>query len=259
MSKRRDPDHFARWFLYITMAIFAAIVLLAAQVYSKTSTWDDWLKEDTFGNEFLYYDQSVQIQAPYRAIDPAGVGLTLRDSGIGIQHFTKLTLIIDDNPTPCCAEFEFHNIEPFVMTNVRVNAYTYLTLVSEDSYGNKRYNKQFIKAAGGCSAPPVTTTDKPFGTINLIQTQGWTKIKIWHPNYSGMQFNQLTRTEIPAEYIENVKMWVDGTLAWEYNGTIGIAQDVFFMMPINTHNREVYIEANDNLGNMFKYDSYSNR
>ena len=54
-------------------------------------------------------------------------------------------------------------------------------------------------------------------------------------------------------------MWVDGTLAWEYNGTIGIAQDVFFMMPINTHNREVYIEANDNLGNMFTYDSYSNR
>ena len=54
-------------------------------------------------------------------------------------------------------------------------------------------------------------------------------------------------------------MWVDGNLAGEYNGTIGIAQDVFFMMPINTHNREVYIEANDNLGNMFTYDSYSNR
>ena len=74
-----------------------------------------------------------------------------------------------------------------------------------------------------------------------------------------MQFNQLTRTEIPAEYIKNVKMWVNGEMVWEYSGTIGIAQDVFFMMPINTNNREVYIEAVDNLGNMFKYDSYSNR
>jgi hypothetical protein len=74
-----------------------------------------------------------------------------------------------------------------------------------------------------------------------------------------MQFNQLTRAEIPAEYIKNVKMWVNGEMVWEYSGTIGIAQDVFFMMPINTNNREVYIEAVDNLGNMFKYDSYSNR
>ena len=258
MSKRRDPDWFIRWFMYMMMAVFALIVLLASQTYSKTSTWDDWLKEDVFGDDYLFYDNSVQIQAPYRAIDPAGVEVTLRDAGVGIQYFTKLTLVIDDNPTPCCAEFEFHNIEPLLITNIRVNAYTYLTLVSEDSYGNKRYNKQFIKAAGGCSAPPVLTSDKPFGTINLIQTQGWTKIKIWHPNYSGMQFDQLTRSEIPAEFIENVKMWVDGTLVWEYNGTIGIAQDVFFMMPIHTIKRNVYIEARDNLGNMFKYDSYAN-
>ena len=174
-------------------------------------------------------------------------------------YYTKMTLVIDENPTPCCAEFEFYNIPPHIITNVRVNAYTHLTLVSEDSVGNKRYNKQFIKAAGGCSAPPTNTTDKPFGTIHLLQSNGWTKIKIWHPNYSGMQFDQLTRSEIPAEFIEDVKMWVDGVMVWEYRGTIGIAQDVFFMMPINTHNRHVYVEAVDNLGNMFKYDSYGNR
>ena len=259
MSKRRDPDWFLRWFMYMMFVIFGLIMWLASSVYANNNSWDEYLKKELYGDEYLYFDDSIDIQAPYRAIDPAGVELSLRDIGVGIQHYTKLTLIIDENPTPCCATFEFYNIEPHILTNVRVNAYTHLTLVSENNYGSIRYNKQFIKAAGGCSAPPATTTDKPFGTINLLQSNGWTKIKIWHPNYSGMQFNQLTRTEIPAEYIKNVKMWVDGEMVWEYSGTIGIAQDVFFMMPINTNNREVYIEAVDNLGNMFKYDSYSNR
>ena len=254
----RDPEDFARKLVYILLTIFACIVLLASQVYSKTTTWDEWLRESIYGDEYLMYDDSVDIQAPYRALDPAGVELSLKDNGVGVPYYSKMTLIIDENPTPCCAEFEFHGITPHILTNVRVNAYTHLTLVTEDSVGNKRYNKRFIKAAGGCSAPPLLISDKPFGTIHLLQSNGWTKIKIWHPNYSGMQFDQLTRSEIPAEFIEDVKMWVDGVLVWEYRGSIGIAQDVFFMMPIHTINREVYIEARDNLGNMFKYDSYLN-
>jgi len=252
-------DWFLKWFFRILVVSLIFIWWLASSVYSKTNSWDEYLKRDLYGDEFLYYDNSIDIQAPYRALDPAGVEVSLRDSGVGIQHYTKLTLIIDENPTPCCATFEFYDIEPHIITNVRVNAYTHLTLVSENNYGSIRYNKQFIKAAGGCSAPPTNISDKPFGTINLLQSNGWTKIKIWHPNYSGMQFNQLTRAEIPAEYIENVKMWVDGVMVWEYSGTIGIAQDVFFMMPINTNNKNVYIEAVDNLGNMFKYDSYTDR
>jgi sulfur-oxidizing protein SoxY len=141
------------------------------------------------------------------------------------------------------------------MTNVRINAYTDLRVISENNYDALRYNKQYIKAAGGCSAPPVLTSDQPFGTINLIQSSGWTKIKIWHPNFSGMQFDQLTRTEIPAEYIENVQLYVEDKLVWEYNGSIGIAQDVFFMMPIHTEGKHVVIYARDNLGNEFEYDN----
>jgi sulfur-oxidizing protein SoxY len=80
-------------------------------------------------------------------------------------------------------------------------------------------------------------------------------VKIWHPNYSGMQFNQLTRSEIPAEYIENVQLYVEDKLTWEYNGTIGIAQDVFFLMPIHTEGKHVVVYARDNLGNEFTYDN----
>ena len=51
------------------------------------------------------------------------------------------------------------------------------------------------------------------------------------------------------------KVYVEDKLVWEYNGTIGIAQDVFFMMPIHTEGKHVIIYARDNLGNEFTYDN----
>ena len=250
----REPDWFLRWFMYCLMAAAAIICLMMSQVYAK-STWDEYLKEDVVGDKTVWYDNSILITAPYRALDPAGVEISLYDRAPGVADYTKLTLVIDENPTPCCATFEFFEMVPHIMTNVRVNAYTDLRVISENNYDALRYNKQYIKAAGGCSAPPVLTSDQPFGTINLIQSNGWTKIKIWHPNFSGMQFDQLTRTEIPAEYIENVQLYVEDKLVWEYNGTIGIAQDVFFMMPIHTEGKHVVVFARDNLGNEFTYDN----
>ena len=246
-------DWFLKWFFRILVVSLIFIFWLASSVYS--SSWDDYLKQQVVGDKTVWYDNSILLQTPYRAMDPAGVEISIYDRAPGITDYTKLTLVIDENPTPCCATFEFWNIVPHIMTNIRVNAYTDIRVISENNYDALRYNKQYIKAAGGCSAPPVLTSDKPFGTINLIQSNGWTKIKIWHPNFSGMQFNQLTRSEIPAEYIDKVQMWVDDKLVWEYNGTIGIAQDVFFMMPIYTEGKHVRVYAKDNLGNEFEYDN----
>ena len=246
-------DWFLKWFFRILVVSLIFIFWLASSVYS--SSWEDYLKQEVVGDKTIWYDNSILLQTPYRAMDPAGVEISIYDRAPGITDYTKLTLVIDENPTPCCATFEFWNIVPHIMTNIRVNAYTDIRVISENNYDALRYNKQYIKAAGGCSAPPVLTSDKPFGTINLIQSNGWTKIKIWHPNFSGMQFNQLTRSEIPAEYIDKVQMWVDDKLVWEYNGTIGIAQDVFFMMPIYTEGKHVRVYAKDNLGNEFEYDN----
>ena len=38
---------------------------------------------------------------------------------------------------------------------------------------------------------------------------------ISHPNYSGLQFNQLTRAEIPAHFINYVKVEQDGEMIFE--------------------------------------------
>ena len=224
------------------------LAVMAALVVPQEWSYDYF----DLDNGLVLNHSNVTIKAPYRALNSSSVPISIESFDPNIVSYN---LVIDENPTPCCAKFFFYDIPARIITNIRVNAYTDLRVISENEFDELRYNKQYIKAAGGCSAPPVLTSDKPFGTINLLQTNGWTKIKIWHPNFSGMQFNQLTRSEIPAEYIDNVKMWVDDNLVWEYNGTIGIAQDVFFMMPIHTIGKHVKIYAKDNLGNEFKYDN----
>ena len=124
----REPDWFLRWFMYCVMAAAAIGCLLAAQAYAK-STWDQYLKEEVVGDKTVWYDNSILITAPYRALDPAGVEISLYDRAPGIVDYTKLTLVIDENPTPCCATFEFFEMVPHIMTNIRINAYTDLRVI----------------------------------------------------------------------------------------------------------------------------------
>ena len=136
----RDPDWFLKWFFYTMMVVFGLIMWLAASVYA--SSWDDYLKEKVVGNKTVWYDNSILITSPSRAIDPAGVEISIYDRAPGVAEYTKLTLVIDENPTPCCATFEFYQMVPHIMTNVRVNAYTDLRVISENNYDELRYNKQ---------------------------------------------------------------------------------------------------------------------
>ena len=215
----------------IKIVISLILVLLLSPNTIQTAThfsWNEWIKEPGFvdeeiqdGSEFIF------IEAPYRALNGANVPIKIYSRSPGI---VKYTLIVDENPTPCCAVFEFDNMPAYVETNIRVNAYGYLRVIAEDNYGNKFMTTRFIKAAGGCSAPSVLKTNKQKGKIEVTESlikPGVTNFQIWHPNYSGMQFNQLTRTEIPAEYINEVDIHFDNS-SFHYEGTIGIAENVYF-------------------------------
>ena len=227
------------------------LLLVCFPVNSATHfSWDEWIKETIFGQEIIEDGSDfIHIEAPYRALNGGNVPIKIYTKSPGI---VKYTLIIDENPTPCCAIFEFDNMPAYVETNIRVNAYTYLRVIAEDDYGNKFMSTQFIKSAGGCSAPSIIKTDKEKGSIEVkkpLIKPGITKFQFWHPNYSGMQFDQLTRAEIPAEYINEVDIHFD-TSSFHYEGTIGIAENVYFGLATD-HDGDV--TATDNLGNQFLY------
>ena len=134
----------------IKIVISLILVLLLCPNSIQTAThfsWNEWIKETVFGDEEIQDgSEFIFIEAPYRALNGANVPIKIYSRSPGI---VKYTLIVDENPTPCCAVFEFDNMPAYVETNIRVNAYGYLRVIAEDNYGNKFMTTRFIKAAGG--------------------------------------------------------------------------------------------------------------
>ena len=210
-------------------SVILSLIILLFPISVCSDSWKEWLKDDLYEEQFLEQTDDIIIESPYRAIDSGNVPIVITTKS---KDLIKFTLIIDENPTPCCATFEFVGLLPYIETNIRVNAYTHLTVVAEDIDGNLYVNRKFIKAAGGCSATPIVDNDVPKDRVDIIDDKlhfDKKKIQFNHPNYSGLQFNQLTRTEIPADYIDSVVIKTSKGI-FSYEGTIGISQNHYFTL-----------------------------
>jgi len=229
-------------------SVILSLIILLFPISVCSDSWKEWLKEDLYGSKKIVQTKDIIIESPYRAIDSGNVPIVITTKS---KDLIKFTLIIDENPTPCCATFEFVGLLPYIETNIRVNAYTHLTVVAEDIDGNLYVNRKFIKAAGGCSATPIVDNDVPKDRVDIIDDKlhfDKKKIQFNHPNYSGLQFNQLTRTEIPADYIDSVVIETSKGI-FSYEGTIGISQNHYFTLYSGDIKKIIYT---DNLGNNYE-------
>ena len=232
-------------------SVILSLIILLFPISVCSDSWKEWLKDDLYEEQFLEQTDDIIIESPYRAIDSGNVPIVITTKS---KDLIKFTLIIDENPTPCCATFEFVGLLPYIETNIRVNAYTHLTVVAEDIDGNLYVNRKFIKAGGGCSATPIVDNDVPKDRVDIIDDKlhfDKKKIQFNHPNYSGLQFNQLTRTEIPADYIDSVVIKTSKGI-FSYEGTIGISQNHYFTLFSGDIKKIIYT---DNLGNNYE-ESY---
>jgi sulfur-oxidizing protein SoxY len=232
-------------------SVVLSLIILLFPLSVCSDSWNEWLKNNLYGSQKIVQTKDIIIDSPYRAIDSGDVPIVITTKS---KDLIKFTLIIDENPTPCCATFEFVGLLPYIETNIRVNAYTHLTVVAEDIDGNLYVNRKYIKAAGGCSATPIVDSDVPKDKIDIIDDKlhfDKKKIQFNHPNYSGLQFNQLTRTEIPADYIDSVVVKTSKGI-FSYEGTIGISQNHYFTLFSGDIEKIIYT---DNLGNNYE-ESY---
>ena len=78
--------------------ILSLLLLFPSTVYSDS--WKEWLKEDLYEDQFLEdQTEDIIIDAPYHSLDGGNVPITITTKS---KDIVKLTLIIDENPTPCC-------------------------------------------------------------------------------------------------------------------------------------------------------------
>ena len=203
-------------------------------------TWNQDLKELIFGDEQLLDGSHLfSLDTPYRALDAAMVPISINFKiDQKKDYFVKsLTLIIDENPSPMVSKFKFSTKigNASLTTRVRVDKYTYVRAIAETSDNKKYMVANFVKAAGGCSAPSLADMDAVMARLGKMKMKfietgtekslNKAEFLISHPNYSGLQFNQLTRSEIPAHFINYIKIYQDDEIILEANPDISLSED----------------------------------
>ena len=234
---------FKNSFLKYFLAIF--LTFLSAGSFAKDKspepiTWNNYLKEAVFGEEVINDGSHMfSLDTPYRALDAAIVPISIDfKKPQSEETFVKsLTLIVDENPSPVVSKFNFTPKigNASLTTRIRIDKYTYVRAVVEMNNGEKYMNSNFVKAAGGCSAPSLADMDAVMARLGKMKMKFFetgnenslskAQFLISHPNYSGLQFNQLTRAEIPAHFVNYIKIEQDDDLILEAYPDISLSEN----------------------------------
>lgn len=200
----------------------------------RAQRWNE-LRQDLFENRPAAPADWIRIEAPARAADAALVPMTLRlarRDGVKAVH-----LVIDENPAPYAAKIAFGpagDPRSFKL-RVRVNDYTHVHAVAEMDDGKLYQASTFVKAAGGCSAPAGASELEALrgaGQMRMrfarVPEGAEATLMLRHPNFSGMQMDQATRTYTPARYVKRVLVMQGDRQVFDLAGDISIATDPVF-------------------------------
>jgi sulfur-oxidizing protein SoxY len=203
----------------------------------------------------------LMLNAPSRAEDaalvPIEVAFKLPDGDA--RRVIALTLIIDENPAPVGARFRFgEGKAAFALsTRVRVNSYSFVRAIAETSDGRLHMAKTYVKAAGGCSAPAVKDPAEARANLGemrfrVFAPRGEAQVQIRHPNYSGLQMDQVTRLYTPAWYVETLSVTQGAQPIFSLEGGISISEDPTFRFSYAGGSQPVTVEAKDTEGRVFR-------
>jgi sulfur-oxidizing protein SoxY len=221
--------------LTLAAALLALAVLPARAAeddVARAQRWHDLAAAIFQGRQPEALPGWVEIDAPARAQDAALVPVTLTLAPD--KQIQSLYLLVDENPSPVAAHIVFGPAAaPHTLTlRVRVDQYTNLHAVAEAMDGRLIATARFIKATGGCSAPGSETPEIAFQTagrmkLRLDQRDGATQAEllIRHPNFNGMQMDQLTRFYTPARYINSIDVSYNGQRVFHLDADISMASD----------------------------------
>jgi sulfur-oxidizing protein SoxY len=242
----------------------------AAQAPAQEDPWPS-LAAQIFNDRPIQDGKDIlAIDAPYRAEDAALVPIEMRSllPAGDARRIISITLVIDENPSPLAGTFSPATSSGMtsLSTRVRVDAYTNLHAVAELDDGRLYSAQRFIKAAGGCSAPAAKqeADSIPLGTMRFRQfppaagaapDRSEAQLIIRHPNYSGMQMNQVTRLYVPAHFVKSVRIWQGKDLLLSVESGISIAENPSFRFDFRPNGATTFsAETEDSEGAVFRQE-----
>ena len=231
-----------------------------AEAPRRAERWRD-LKAAIFdGRETEPAGDALALVAPPRALDAAAVPVSVSLSAEAAPRARAIHLVIDENPAPVAAVFRAGPAGDLraLSTRVRVDAYTLMHAVAELDDGRLLETAQFVKAAGGCSAPVGTdlrAARERMGRMRLVMPEGPptgpdravpVQVALSHPNLSGLQIDQLSRLSIPAEFVRTLRVLYRGAEVLTVEADISIAENPTFGFALaGEAGGELRVEAED--------------
>ena len=200
-------------------------------------------------------DDMISLEAPVRAEDAAIVPIAIRTrvSQSAPRRIDKVYLIIDNNPSPISAIFQFTKASgrADIETRVRIDEYTHVRAIAETSDGKLYMSTRFLKAAGGCSAPPGKDAQAALATLGRMKFRVESEpagkqaanqpvlaqLMISHPNNSGLAMDQVSRLFTPPHFVRQVRI--------TYAGQPVMTADVDFSISENPNFRFYFMPTGD--------------
>jgi len=254
--------------------LLAAIAVAAMAVGGQPARADDpWpdIRRNVFDNrDIAEEDGTISLDAPYRAEDAAVVPLTMRMPASIARDVKTLTLVIDKNPAPIAATFHFGEAagagDRMLSTRVRIDMYSNVRAVIETNDGKLHMTTKYVKASGGCSAAAGKDMDEALASMGRMQIRIFepatpptispdmreAQVMIRHPNFTGMQMDQLTREFTPMKIVQDIEVKRGGVLIFSMEGGISISENPNFRFTYSADgNAPIEVTAKDTDGRTF--------
>lgn len=252
-------------------AMVVASPALAEKVAAPLQPGETWdaIRFDIVGDAEIRDGSALYgFEAPFRASDAAAVPVRITQSP-DAPDVRRMILVVDENPAPVAAEFVFGPaMSPLELeTRVRVDAYTNVRAIVEAMDGTLYMTGRFVRASGGCSAPASKDAAAALAALGQMKVRWFdadhalpghrsdAQVMLRHPNYSGLQRDQISLLYIPARFVDTLEVRQDDALLFTMEGGISISEDPAFRFRyIDSGAGVISVTATDTDGKTFTGD-----
>ncbi len=242
MRNRRKPVLLAA----VLCLLSAGPAFLSAEEQQPSAGSWEFLRGKYYGDKDMgVVDEAhMSIEVPGNTPDPSATPLTLRFAQEAGRRPRRVRVFIDNNPSPLVATFDFADAPAIVQIDmrVRIDRFTSVRAIAEESDGSLEMRSGWVKASGGCSAPPSPAAGGTLGEVRLRPSTDAkaVQVSIRHPNSSGFQIDPRTGDNIPAHYISHLVVNVGGKplleadtgISLSENPSLRIATDSILPLPV---------------------------
>ena len=235
----------AAFSIALAICLAARVQALEETQQPSGSAWE-FLRAKYYGDKpmGLVDENYMSLEVPGNTPDPASTPLTLRFADDAQHRIKRVRVFADNNPSPLVATFDFADTPVTeIDMHVRIDRFTSVRVVAEKSDGGLEMRSAWVKASGGCSAPPSASAAGTLGEIRLRPATDSKSVllSIRHPNSSGFQIDPKTGDNIAPHFISHIRVNSGGTEVLEAdtgisiseNPTLRIASDKSLAMPLS--------------------------